>query len=70
MKTDKPKIWHITNMPSEAGSQFVSKRTYDTAVEQLETRIKGMILSLQTHGQNIDVKFHIDWLKEVLNENR
>ena len=42
MKTDKPrdlKIWHITNMPSEAGTQFISKIAHDQAVKQLEQRL-------------------------------
>jgi predicted TIM-barrel fold metal-dependent hydrolase len=34
-----------------------------------ENRVKGMILSLQKHGQNIDVKFHIDWLNEAVKWN-
>jgi hypothetical protein len=38
--------------------------------EKLVIRIEGMILSLQTHGQNIDVKFHIDWLDKALKEYR
>ena len=42
MKTDKArdlKIWHITNMPSEAGTQFISKIAHDQAVKQLEQRL-------------------------------
>jgi len=35
------KIWHITNMPTEAGSEFVSKRTYDAKVRELDAKLQS-----------------------------
>lgn len=37
-----------------------------TRAEHLKTRVEGLILSLQKHGQSIDVQFHIDWLRKGL----
>lgn len=39
-----------------------------SAADKLAVRVKGMILSLQKHGQNIDVNFHLDWLRKALVE--
>ena len=37
-------------------------------VERLRVKVEGMILSLQKHGTNINVMFHIGWLNEALSE--
>lgn len=38
----------------------------EKAKDRLRVRVEGMILSLEKHGQNINVQFHIDWLSKGL----
>lgn len=46
------KIWHITNMPSEAGSEFVSKRAYDTEVQALKAESEKKDLKIEALQEN------------------
>lgn len=48
--------------------ECIKCKTKDEELKILQTAIKGMILSLLTHGQRIDVKFHIDYLHGALRQ--
>jgi hypothetical protein len=56
---DKVKIWKITNMPIDAGSEFVRKSDYDSAVKEMQEELKTKEFIQNTFSKSA-VAFSID----------
>jgi hypothetical protein len=69
VKVDKVKTWHITNMPSEAGSEFVRKSDYDilkTSLDETLKRCDGLITALYVAQKGLPKSTRLEIVNEAI----